>query len=284
MNFLETPIESFIHSSEAKSIKSIYRIQNRSKVRNWLLGILFFLIIVLFLPWTQHISSKGMVTTLRQEQRPQELNTVIAGKVVKWHIKEGDFVNAGDTIMQLSEVKVEYLDPNLLGRTQEQLQSKQLTIDNYKGKVGATDQQIVALQTARELKLAQLENKIRQQRMKVQSDSMEMLAANNDFKFIQIQFGRQQKMYDSGLISLTQLEQRNMAFQNAQAKKTSAEIKWMNARQELGVLQLELNGVMQDYNEKLSKASGDRFQSMSQIATGEGEVAKLQNQYMNYDL
>ncbi|MFM2360874.1 MAG: hypothetical protein RLY16_2867, partial [Bacteroidota bacterium] len=40
----------------------------------------------------------------------------------------------------------------------------------------------------------------------------------------------------------------------------------------------------QDYNEKLSKASGDRFQSMSQIATGEGEVAKLQNQYMNYDL
>jgi multidrug resistance efflux pump len=58
----------------------------------------------------------------------------------------------------------------------------------------------------------------------------------------------------------------------------------MNAKQELNVLMLELNGAMQDYNEKISKASGDRFQSLSQIATGEADVAKLQNQYMNYDI
>ena len=58
----------------------------------------------------------------------------------------------------------------------------------------------------------------------------------------------------------------------------------MNAKQELGILQLELNGAIQDYNEKISKASGDKFQSLSQIATGQGDVAKLRNQYMNYDM
>lgn len=58
----------------------------------------------------------------------------------------------------------------------------------------------------------------------------------------------------------------------------------MNAKQELGILQLELNGAIQDYNEKISKASGDKYQSLSQIASGQADIAKLQNQYMNYDI
>mgnify|MGYP001020419971 FL=1 len=56
------------------------------------------------------------------------------------------------------------------------------------------------------------------------------------------------------------------------------------SKQELGILQLELNGAVQDYNEKISKASGDKYQSLSQIATGNADIAKLENQYMNYDL
>lgn len=284
MNFIDTQIESNLDYAGIRSFRNIYRINKKSRVSYWMIGIMTGLVVILFLPWTQNISSRGNVTTLRQEQRPQEINTIIPGKVVKWHVKEGDFVKAGDTIVQLSEIKDDYLDPNLLNRTKEQLAAKQLTIEQYKNKVGTADMQVDALTAARALKIAQIENKIRQQRMKVQSDSAELQAAKNDLNIATLQFKRQRNMYDSGLVSLTQLEQRNMTFQQAQAKKTSAEIKFLNAKQELGVLQLELNGTMQDYNEKISKASGDRFQSLSQIATGEGDIAKLQNQFMNYDI
>jgi multidrug efflux pump subunit AcrA (membrane-fusion protein) len=91
-------------------------------------------------------------------------------------------------------------------------------------------------------------------------------------------------MYDSGLASLVQLEQRNQALQEATAKKMSAEIKLSNAKQELLRLSIERNGEIQQYAEKISKAEGDRFQSISQIQTGEGEIAKLKNQYMNYNI
>ncbi|MEN9571768.1 MAG: hypothetical protein RL172_2999 [Bacteroidota bacterium] len=284
MNFIDTKFEDQLTTTTIGSIKKIYRIHKKSKIRYWLIGILGALIIILFLPWTQNISARGNVTTLRQEQRPQQLNTIIPGKVIKWHVKEGDYVQAGDTILQLAEIKDDYLDPNLLNRTQQQLTAKETAVESYRGKVGTADRQIEALTQGRELKLLQLQNKIRQQRMKVSADSMDMLAASNDFAIASKQFTRQKNMYDSGLVSLTQLEQRNMSYQNAMAKKTSAEIKYTNARQELGILQLELNGAIQDYNEKISKASGDKFQSMSQIATGEADIAKLQNQYMNYDI
>jgi multidrug resistance efflux pump len=284
MNFIETKIEDEVNNSSIKSFANIYRIHKKSKVKYWALGILLLLLVILFLPWTQNISARGDVTTLRQEQRPQQLNTIIPGKVARWFVKEGDYVKQGDTIMQLTEIKDDYFDPNLLSRTKEQLTAKEMSIENYKGKAGTADVQMAALTQARALKISQLENKTRQQRMKAQADSMDMIAAINDYNIAIKQFARQKNMYDSGLVSLTQLEQRNMGFQNAASKKTSAEIKFMNAKQELGILQLELNGTIQDYNEKISKASGDKFQSLSQIATGQGDVAKLQNQYMNYDI
>jgi multidrug efflux pump subunit AcrA (membrane-fusion protein) len=45
-----------------------------------------------------------------------------------------------------------------------------------------------------------------------------------------------------------------------------------------------MSTVEQEYTEKISKAQGDQFQSLSQIATSQGDIAKLQNQYTNYNI
>ena len=266
------------------SFKKVYRYNKRSRVRYWFYGLMTALAIILFLPWTQNIRAKGTVTTLRQEQRPQQLNTIIPGRVIKWYVKEGDYVKAGDTILQLAEIKDDYLDPQLLSRTKEQLSAKSLTVDYYKNKVGTSGTQINALGEALQLKMDQLSNKLQQLQLKVQSDSMESIAAANDFKIATQQFSRQKAMYDSGLVSLTQLEQRNQSYQNSLAKKVSAENKLQNARQDLTITRIEMNATQQDYMEKIAKAQGDQFQSLSQIATGQGDIAKLENQYSNYSI
>jgi multidrug efflux pump subunit AcrA (membrane-fusion protein) len=180
-------------------------INRNSRVRYWFYICVGIFIIFLFLPWTQNIRATGSVTTLYQDQRPQQVNTIIGGRVMKWYIKEGDFVQAGDTLVQLSEVKTDYLDPNLLGRTEEQLAGKQMSVEYYKNKVDVTGQQINAINSGLQLKLNQLMNKLGQLNLKVQADSAEAVAANNDFNIASIQYNRQKAMYDSGLVSLTQL-------------------------------------------------------------------------------
>lgn len=248
----------------------------------WSMLLLALAFLVLFLPWTQNIRAKGNVTTLRQEQRPQQINTLIAGRVEKWLVKEGDYVQKGDTIVQLSEVKPDYLDPNLLQRTEEQLQAKRATVNYYQNKISATETQIGALQNALKAKLAQLQNKLLQLRVKAEADSMDMVAATNDWRIATLQYNRQKAMHDSGLVSLTQLEGRNQGFQNAAAKKISAENKFLATRQEIAIAQIEFNAVQQDYTEKAAKAEGDKFGSLSQIAGSQGEIAKLQSQYASY--
>src|SRR5688500_20320664 len=99
--------------------RHIYRQGNKNRINRWLFLFLLVSVVCLFLPWTQNIRTRGSVTALKQEQRPQEINTMIGGRIQKWYIKEGDVVQQGDTLVQLSEINTEYLDPQLLDRTAE---------------------------------------------------------------------------------------------------------------------------------------------------------------------
>lgn len=271
-----------ISSGEFRAFRSVYRIDVESKIKQWTIGVLLTLFLFLFLPWTQNIRAKGDVTTLRQEQRPQKLNSIIAGRIVKWHVKEGDFVRTGDTIAQLAEVKDSYLDPELLSRTEQQIDAKEASVKFYGDKAAAAGMQLDATKQTLQLKLLQLQNKIRQIHLKIVADSMDVLAATNDYKIAVEQFRRQQIMRDSGLASLVQLEQRNQSMQSALAKRTSAEIKFTNTKTDLVNANIELSSAQQEYAEKLFKIQGDRAAAQSEIASGQGEVAKLKNQYANY--
>jgi multidrug resistance efflux pump len=268
----------------SNSHKEIYLEGRYNGVRKWYYTIILLLIVIMFLPWTQNIRATGTVTTLRQEQRPQQINTIIAGRVEQWYVKEGDYVKKGDTILRLSEVKADYLDPDLLKRTKEQINAKQQSQNYYQDKVTATGAQLNALQNAVAAKMEQLKNKLKQAEVRIYSDSMDMLAAINEYQIANLQYARQKEMHDNGLVSLTQLEQRNQGFQSALAKKISAENKYYASRQDLSILNIEFSAVQQEYAEKMSKAESDRYGSLSAVAGGQGEIAKLENLYASYTI
>ncbi|XVJ64907.1 MAG: HlyD family efflux transporter periplasmic adaptor subunit [Lacibacter sp.] len=267
-----------------EAFEHIYRQNKTSRVKRVFWGVVIAAVVLLFIPWTQNIRSEGAVTTLRQEQRPQQMNNIIPGRIVKWWVKEGDLVRKGDTIIQLAEIKDDYLDPQLLQRTEQQLSAEQLTIDYYKGKVQATDQQITALGNERDLKLSSIDNKIIQTKRKVQSDSIKVIAAENEMQVADRQLEGATKMFEQGVIPLTEYERRKVLHQNVNAKLIGARNDFNNSKQDLLIFQLERSAAVQEYAEKIAKATGDQFQSQSQIATGQGKVAKLQNQFDNYKI
>ncbi len=267
-----------------KSFAHIYRQGKSTEIKPSLIGFLLLLAAILFLPWTQNIRSKGSVTSLFQEQRPQKIYSPIAGKISKWWVKEGDFVKKGDTLAKITEIKEDYLDPNLVPRTQEQLNAKKSYLEFYAQKVQANQAQITNLKSSKTIKLEQLKNKIAQINQKLVGEKAELEAASNEALLIKDQFERNRKMFQEGLISQTQFQQRNAAAQNALAKKTIAENKVNQSLQDLRNANMEQGAIEQDYNEKINKAESDRLQSLSQIESGKGDVAKLENQVTNYTI
>ena len=281
--YITADIEYQSQQNTLGSFKKVYKIEKKGNVKKWLYGMLIMLVLAMFLPWTQNIRAKGTITTLRQEQRPQELNTIIAGRVIKWYVKEGDFVKEGDTILQLGEVKVDYFDPELLSRTQQQIDAKQQSIEGYKNKAGTAEIQTSALLQGQYLKLQSLDNKVLQQQLKVASDSTDLIAVNNELSVYKRQIDAAKLMLDSGVISLVDFERRRVNYQNAAAKKISAENKYSQSKQELIILRIEKNSIVQEYTDKISKAEGDKYSSLSSAAATEADVAKLKNIYSSYD-
>lgn len=265
-----------------KSINSIYRYGKKNKIGYWLLGILQFFLIVLFLPWTQNISSSGNVSTLYQDQRAQQINTVIPGKIVKWYIKEGDVIKKGDTIVQLADTKDDYLDPNLVERTKDQLISKQQQLVFYSENIDAIKSQINAIKNNREFKINSYENKIEQYKRKLISDSSEVVSAEVDYKIASEQLIRGKQMYNQGVISLVELERRSAQNNKALAILTEKQQKFQNTKLEINITKIDINAIRQEADDKIFKSRSDIATYRGELAGTTGEVAKNKNVLANY--
>jgi adhesin transport system membrane fusion protein len=236
----------------------------------------------LFLPWTQNVRAPGQLTTLYPEQRPQTIQSVIPGRIEKWYVREGNFVNVGDTIVRISEVKDTYFDPQLIERTQTQISSKQNAAVNYTEKAEALSDQIDALTKSRVNKLEQAENKLIISNLKVTSDSIDYQAAQLDYKIANQRLNRMEELFEQGLKSLTDLESRRLNVQEAQAKNISAENKLLSSKNQLINAEIEVDAIDNEYAEKLSKAKSERNSALSTFYDTQAQVAKMENQLSNY--
>ncbi len=271
-----------LQRTSMRSFHTIGQARAHTLFSKWLLAICAVILLGLFMPWTQNIRARGTVTSLSPDQRPQTVHAIIPGRLEEWFVREGQLVNKGDTILRLSEVKAEYFDPRLLERTQDQINSKELTARSYDEKVHALDAQIDALSSGLTIKLEQARNKIVQARLKLQSDSIRVVAANTEITVANDQYARGEQQFKEGLISKVELERRQVARQRANAALIDAQNKLLDARNELLNAQLDLNGIRNDYRDKLSKAESEKFSSMSQMYTTEAEVSKMQVDLANY--
>jgi multidrug resistance efflux pump len=282
-NFSSNEIYRNINIKSYKSF-SMLKTQSISKVTIRLLSsMLIIILIILFLPWTQNLKVNGFMSTLSPEQKPQSINSIIGGKITKWYVREGDFVKKGDTILELSEVKFEYFDPQLLKRVSEQIESKSQAINSYRKKVESLEQQIKALVNTRDLKIKQVQNYYQQSILKVQSDSIDLTSALINFKTAADQLKRTEELYKSGLKPLTEIEQKRMKLQETQAKYISAENKLTNSKNDMANAKMEILSQQNQFADKLAKAESEKWETLSNLFTSESEIIKMKNLYENYE-
>ncbi len=273
-----------------KSLDKYINVKNLSnrphyKILNRIIaGVSIIGFIALFLPWTQNISGSGSVTTLKPNQRPQTIQTIISGRIEKWFVKEGDFVKKGDTILFISEIKEEYLDPNLVKNTKNQVDAKKLSGKSYESKVGSLSNQIRAIESEKALKLEQAKNKIKQATLKVKSDSIDLIAVRTQLKIANTQYNRSVQLHKEGLKPLTDVEEKRLKLQEIDAKIITQDNKFLTSKNDFINAKVEINRISAEYAEKSSKAQSDQFTAMSNKYDTEAQVNKLENQYANYNI
>ncbi len=284
LNISKNKINKSLDLSKYKSFQKACSTTHYKYFNRMLMVFSVFLLVFLFLPWTQNVSGSGYVTTLKPNQRPQTIQSQIAGRIEKWYVQEGDFVNKGDTILHLSEIKSAYLDPQLVTRTNNQALSKINSMAAYTDKIQSLKNQVKALRQEQNIKQKQLLNKFTQTQLKKVSDSMQVVASTNNYEIANLQFKRAEQLEQQGLKARKDVEEKSLKKEQTRSKLTAAQNKFLITKNLLENLQLESNRLNAYYTDKISKSESDRYSAESAKYQAEAEVAKLQNQSSNYQI
>lgn len=282
LNISENRIDKFVDMSKYNSTKIFADNKHYMIIRKVVWAVAIVILLVLFLPWTQNIKGSGFVTTLRPEQRPQTVHAVIGGRIEKWYVQEGEYVNKGDTIMFISETKDSYFDPNLIANTEDQVKAKEGAVVSYTEKVNALTIQIKAIEREQVLKLRQAENKLKQSRLTVKSDSIDLQAIKTQLSIAETQYNRAFSLNEEGLKPMTYVEEKKVKLQEMQAKIITQENKYLASQNEVINAEMELTRLNASYAEKLAKAQSDMQTAMSTRFDTESQVSKLRSQYASY--
>jgi len=284
LNISHNQLNKKVSLESYRAFKKVFNNRHNRYFNRFLGAFAIIAFVILFLPWTQNVTGNGYLTTLTPDQRPQTIQSPIPGRIEKWYVREGDFVAKGDTILFISEIKNEYLDPRLVERTNLQRDAKNRSVVSYQGKIKALDNQETALINERKLRRSQAENKLKQSKFKMKSDSIDLEAAQTNEIIAQRQYERTLTLQSEGLKAMTDVEAKRLKLQETKAKLISQENKLLASLNEISNAQLEISRVTAEYADKIAKSRSNRFTAESNQFEAEAQVTKLENQSTNYEM
>jgi multidrug resistance efflux pump len=249
-------VEKMMPQDRLYSLRSLDTPMAGKILARWLFGMGILFLITLFLPWQQNIRGNGKVTALAPGNRPQTIETIIAGRIQQWKVSEGQLVQKGDTIAIVSEVKEKYFDPKFLVRLREVISSKENSLNSKDLKAQALRRQIKALKQG-------METKVSQTRAKLEAEQVRFNNAKN-------QFERNKSLFEAGNIPLTKYQDIEYKYQGAEADLINAKI--------------EIDRVQAEYLDKISKAESDLNNTLAEQFDTEADLAKLRNELVNMEI
>ncbi|MGB3467897.1 MAG: HlyD family efflux transporter periplasmic adaptor subunit, partial [Cyclobacteriaceae bacterium] len=212
------------------------------------------------------------------------IESAIAGRISGWKVREGEYVDLGDTILTLTEIKDKFFDPDLLVRLREQLAAKEGSIVSKEQKVESLRDQINALRRSLDVKYQQAQNKITQTALKLVSDSVDYEAEKIRFQNFANQLERNRTLFAAGNIALTKLQDIESKYQESRMKLVSSENKYLQTKTELINTEVDLSGIRADYQDKISKAQSNLNATLADIFDGQASLSKLKNEYANMQI
>lgn len=256
LNISSNSVQNRMPQEKMYALRSLNTPRAGKILAKWLLGIFVLFFIVLFLPWQQNIRGAGKVTALSPSNRPQTIETTIAGRIQVWKIKEGQFVRKADTIAILAEVKEKYFDPKLLFRLQEVITAKEQSLLSKDQKAKSLQRQVKALEDG-------MRNKVEQSKAKLEAERFRFNNSKN-------QYERNKKLFEAGNIPLTKFQDIEYKYQGSEADFVNAEI--------------EIERVKAEYLEKINKAESDLNNTLAEQFDTQADLAKFRNELTNMEV
>ncbi len=180
-------IEEFESLKQARTPRLV-----RWTARYFVVLVVVLIPVLLLAPWTQTVHGTGRAIAFNPTQRQQYVVSPIEGRVLKWHVVEGDKVQAGQLLVDLVDN-----DPNRLERLREQemLALQRLTFAD--GRIIDQRARLRFIEDEREVLLAEAQFRVEQAQAQLIVNQQELQRAKFDLVREKLAYERLKSLSES---------------------------------------------------------------------------------------
>lgn len=262
----------FIASNAISAVRSPNSMRTMANIITGLLILIF--IVLTYVPWVQTVAGRGQVTALIPGQRPQNINAQITGRLVRWHVQEGQHVEVGDTIAVLQDIDAKFLDSALLENQQFQMEAIQNRRNSIMSQLDALRRQISAESSAREASVRSSLEKVQQAKQKRIASEERIKQNTLDLSVAKQRFLDRKILFDKGLLSQRQFENAQMELQRGEVAYNSQIAEVEGARRLEGESLENVKNKESDGTSKIVKAMADESKALETVASIDNSLFK----------
>lgn len=244
-----------------------------------ILGLLLLLTVLMLwlVPWQQNIAGKGEVIVFSPMDRPQTINAQIDSRIKQWHVSEGQWVDAGELLLTLGEVKTTYLDPEQLNRLKQERQALSTQQSALNRQLAVLEKQLASQIILQEAAIPAAQLKISQASQKLAAAEQKLAAAKQAEATAGFNLSRRQELYEHGLRSKRDLELAELSMAKALADVRAAEAEVDIAKQEQAIAGFATDKVTAETTIKQQDVLVKQSSLLEKLGKLTQTIAKLDN-------
>ncbi|MBL9017682.1 MAG: HlyD family efflux transporter periplasmic adaptor subunit [Myxococcales bacterium] len=218
-------------------------------------------------PWQQSVTGSGRVIAYAPLDRQQSIRTPIAGRLVRWHVQEGDAVRAGQLL-----ATIEDNDPGLAGRLARVRDTAEARLVAAQQSVVVLSEQIRSLESAHLSAVDAAARRVAMgvERLRAAEQSRDAAVAAS--RAAELNLARIKELAQDGLSSTRELELAELAAQTTAAEIERANANVRAARGEISALEAERRRTDATMKADIDRARATLQTARSDAARAEGEL------------
>ncbi|TPV94382.1 MAG: HlyD family efflux transporter periplasmic adaptor subunit [Myxococcales bacterium FL481] len=256
----------------ASALAAVGRV-DASRVLAWvlLLAGLALLFALIFTPWQQSIRGPGRVIAYAPLERQQAIEAPIDGRLIHWHVQEGDQVQRGDPIAELSDN-----DPEILARLRRERDAAQTQVDATGLSISLTEARVTSLESARESAIANAKLRVQIAVDRREAATRAADAAKATQKTADLNLERLEKLHGKGLASKRDLELAQLASETSHTELDRAGAAVRAAKSEIEALGAEQSRVASSNQASVESIRSSLEKLKADKAKAEAELTKVE--------
>ncbi|HEY6558317.1 MAG TPA: HlyD family efflux transporter periplasmic adaptor subunit [Polyangiaceae bacterium] len=257
----------------APTAMDLVRPSNSSRVLARLLvaALALIAVVLLLTPWQQSAPGAGRVVAYAPDERRQNLEAPIDGRVLRWFVREGSLVEQGDPIVGLTDN-----DPEILVRLRAERDAFTERLNAAKARAWSLESRIDALEASRISGIAAAESRIRMANQRVIASDQALALAVATLNAAKLNIERQTSLAEEGLTSTRQLELTELEATRAQTEVERARVALVAAQSEQVALTSDRKKIENDASASINDARAAQAAAEAEVASASAELSRME--------